>query len=187
MPVIDGAEEYLNLLWLDVESSGLGDSSYPIEIGVCGVSLEPISFLIRPLSDWGIESWSSSSEKIHGISYDLLIERGALATNVCEWLNAVCNNRTVLSDNPPYDEGWLDRLYDDVGVMRTFELLDAVHAAGVAAGLSRLSQPEAQAILARIHRVFPHPHRAGPDSRRSAAEFMAMAMPWALQEIEEMA
>src|SRR5262249_28881853 len=95
-----------------------------------------------------------------------------------------CSGKTVLSDNPSHDERWIDRLYDDAGILRQFDIQDAVHAAGIAAGLSQVSQQEADALLARIYAEFPHPHRAGPDARRSAAAFLAMALPWQLQEIE---
>lgn len=93
----------------------------------------------------------------------------------------------MLSDNPSYDGGWLNQLYFDTGIPQEFELIDGVTEAGIAGALSGLSQPEADSLLARIHRVFPHPHRAGPDARRCAAEFLAMALPHCLQEIEAMA
>jgi len=181
---IEGAEEYETMLWIDVESSGLHDGSYPIEIGWCGASLESTAFLIRPVSSWTAADWSPASERMHGISRQRLVQCGQDPVDVGHWLNAACSGKTVLSDNPSHDARWLDRLYDDVGILREFDIQDAVHAAGVAAGLSRISQEEADSILARIYSKFPHPHRAGPDSRRSAAAFLAMAMPWQLQEIE---
>jgi len=180
--------DYSDLLWIDVEASGLHADSYPIEIGWCGVDLVQTSFLIKPIPNrWTFHEWSPSSEKVHGIGWNLLNEIGHDARDVAAWLNAATSGKIVLSDNPGYDQGWLNQLYFDTGIPMEFELMDAVHAAGVAAGAACLSQPEAQSILARIHSRFPHPHRAGPDARRSAAEFLAMAMPWQLDEIEAMA
>ena len=182
-----GTEEYADMLWLDIEASGLETGCYPIEVGWCGADLSPISFLVRPLSTWGIDDWSPSSERIHGITRRCLLEAGADAYDVADWLNTACRGRTVLSDNPANDSAWLRKLYRDTKIEQEFTLLDAVHAAGVVAGLSGLSQSEAQSLLDRIHRRFPHPHRAGPDARRSAAEFLVLAMPRCLQEIENLA
>jgi len=182
-----GAQEYADMLWLDIEASGHQPGAYPIEVGWCGIDLSPVSFLIRPLAKWGVEDWSSSSERAHGIPRQRLFDLGAAASDIADWLNAACRGRTVLSDNPTHDSVWLDKLYADIGGKKEFVLFDAVHAAGVAAGLSGLSQPEADSLLERVHQRFPHPHRAGPDARRSVAEFLVLAMPHCLQEIEDMA
>ncbi|HVI90711.1 MAG TPA: hypothetical protein VM659_20605 [Dongiaceae bacterium] len=182
-----GSEEYADMLWLDVEASGLHIGSYPIEIGWCRIDLDPVSFLIKPLKAWGSDDWSAASMNIHGISRNQLFELGAEPRDIAGWLNTVCCGKTVLSDNPAHDSIWFRKLYVDTNIEQDFGLRDAVHAAGVAAGLSGLSQSKAQELLERIHRRFPHPHRAGPDARRSAAEFLTLAMPHNLQEIEEMA
>ncbi len=176
--------DYKYLIWIDVESSGLHADSFPIEVGWCSVDLIPVSFLIKPIPGrWTIYEWSLSSERVHGIGWNTLQQCGRDVHDVANWLNAATAGKIVLSDNPEFDAAWLRQLYFDTGIEQEFELLDAVHAAGVAAGLSSLTQPDAQAILARIHSRYPHPHRAGPDSRRSAAEFLAMAMPSEIDEI----
>lgn len=182
-----GTEQYADMLWLDVEASGLQVGSYPIEVGWCGIDLSPISFLVRPLEIWDVEDWSSSSERIHGISRRRLLEFGLDARDIAEWLNTACRGRTVLADNPTHDSSWLGKLFRETKVLQEFAVLDATHFAGVAAGLSGLSQFEVQGLLDRIHRRYPHPHRAGPDARRSAAEFLVLAMPHCLQEIENLA
>lgn len=184
---LDGVEEYAHLLWLDVESSGLHLGSYPIEVGWCAADLQPTSYLIKPLSSWTIDEWSPEAEQIHGLSRDRLNEVGFAADDIARRLNVAAAGKTVLSDDPAYDDRWLDRLYHDTEVAREFTLLDAGNAARMAAGGARLSPSEAHSYLARIQARYPHPHRAGPDSRRAAAEFLVMAMPHALHEIEEMA
>lgn len=156
-------------------------NSYPIKIGWCGVDLQPVSCLIRHLSGGPVADWSPSSDRVHEISRRTLIECGCGAHDVANWFNAACAGKTVLSDHPGYDSGWLAQLYFDTGIPQKFELLDA--AAGVVGGLAALSQPEAEAILGGVHRVFPHPHRAGPDARRAASEFLALAVPDEIDEI----
>jgi len=181
------ADEYADHLWLDVEASALHAGSYPIEIGWCGADLAPVAFLIKPQAKWTIDDWAPDSERIHGISRAHLFEFGFDAHDVANWLNAACTGKIVLSDNPAYDGDWLTQLYHDTGIEQDFELQDGIDVAGEAAFFSQLSQSDVDSYIERIKRKFPHPHRAGPDVRRAAAQFLVLAMPHELDAVLAMA
>jgi len=184
----DWQREFSNFLWIDVEASGLHAGSFPVEIGWCGPDLVSTSFLIRPIPEkWTIYEWSPSSEKVHGIGWNHINDFGHEATDVSHWLNAACHGKTVFSDNPEFDAAWLLQLFHDTGVKQQFTLHDAAQLERQAVLASRLAPEEAQSYVERVKARFPHPHRAGPDSRREAAKFLVLAMPHLLQEIEAMA
>jgi hypothetical protein len=81
---------------IDVEASGFGPSSYPIEIGV---AMEPgmrYSTLIKPSDDW--THWNADAEKTHGIPRSILERHGRPVKEVAEKLNDLLENRFVYSD-----------------------------------------------------------------------------------------
>ena len=55
---------------IDLEASGFGRGSYPIEVGFALENREIYSFLIKPEADW--THWSEEAEEIHGISREQL-------------------------------------------------------------------------------------------------------------------
>lgn len=169
------AQLFPSYVWIDIEASSLSAMSWPCEIGWCGADLRADSFLIRPLERW--TDWSISSELIHGISRDELDGQGIDAADAAQRINAICSGRQVLSDNPMADRDWLKQLFHDVGIRQEFSLQDSRQLETMAATLSKLSPGEAQSYTERVNTVFPHPHRAGPDSRREAARFLTLALP----------
>ena len=51
---------------IDVEASGFGRGSYPIEVGFALEDREVQSYLIKPALGW--DHWDPKAELIHGIS-----------------------------------------------------------------------------------------------------------------------
>lgn len=105
---------------LDIEASGFGASSYPIEVGIALDSETRFCRLIRPQTDW--QHWSEEAQGLHGISRTMLMNKGAPVQQVCIELNQLLAGRTVYSDGWVVDSPWLSRLYESAGMRMTFEL-----------------------------------------------------------------
>lgn len=105
---------------LDIEASGFGATSYPIEVGVAMDNDTRFCRLIRPQSDW--LHWSEEAQGLHGISRSMLLEKGAPVQQVCIELNQLLSGRTAYSDGWVVDSPWLSRLYESAGMRMAFEL-----------------------------------------------------------------
>lgn len=143
---------------LDIEASGFGRGSYPIEIGFVSAQGGLFCSLIRPEPDW--QHWDDAAEALHGISRDLLECYGRSVVWMAGQLNERLAGQTVYCDGWGQDYPWLDRLYDAAGLQPSFKLDD----------LRRLlNEDEAQrwrtvtdAVRARQHLSR---HRASSDAR----------------------
>jgi DNA polymerase III epsilon subunit-like protein len=96
---------------LDIEASGLGENSFPIEIAWQGPTVKPQSFLIRPDPQWDLESWDDRAEQLHGIPLQQALAEGVPARSIVEQLCRDCAGRTILSDGLAFDQAWLNQLY----------------------------------------------------------------------------
>jgi hypothetical protein len=109
------------LLFLDIEASGFGEESYPIEVAwgrPCTGSVE--EYLIRPLPDW--THWDPKAEKIHGIDRELLLAQGSNPVLVAERATDVIADMIVCSDASRFDSFWLHRLLVLAAVPARIEL-----------------------------------------------------------------
>ena len=77
---------------LDIEASGFGSGSYPIEIGFSGRHGEGWCSLIRPEAEW--THWDLDAARVHGIPREVLIERGNYG--------AICGRTTQFFSRWPY-------------------------------------------------------------------------------------
>ncbi|MGB1090640.1 MAG: hypothetical protein ACPGYX_00850, partial [Oceanobacter sp.] len=93
---------------IDLEASGFGSGSYPIEIGYALEDLVPHTYLVRPAPGW--DHWSDDAEKIHGISRDLLLQEGISPREIAIRLNDSLHSKTLYSDAWSFDSSWLGRL-----------------------------------------------------------------------------
>ncbi len=93
---------------IDVEASGFGASSYPIEVGVINQSGKKFCNLIKPQNDW--THWDARAESLHGISRQLLAQKGLPVQEVCLQLNQFLMGQTVYSDGWVVDDTWLIKL-----------------------------------------------------------------------------
>lgn len=105
---------------LDIEASGFGKGSYPIEIGVATERGESHGWLVVPEPDW--VHWDVEAEKIHGISQEQLREEGHQVTFIAEQLNEMLEGQILYSDGWGFDSGWLALLYYSARRTMTFRL-----------------------------------------------------------------
>lgn len=105
---------------IDIEASGLGANSYPIEVGL---ALEPgrrYCTLIRPVDHW--DHWDEQAESIHKISRNNLLTAGQPVTEVAAELNELLRNKVVFSDAWGVDNPWIIELYAAAGIEKTFTI-----------------------------------------------------------------
>jgi hypothetical protein len=70
---------------IDVEASGFGGQSYPIEVGIAMEDGDKYCSLILPAEDW--IHWDSDAEKVYRIARDILETYGKPMREVAEHLN----------------------------------------------------------------------------------------------------
>jgi len=105
---------------IDVEASGFGMGSYPIEVGLVMSDGRTHCSLVRPEPEW--THWDSQAEAIHHLSRDTLQAAGRPAADVACWLNELLQGRTVYSDAWGQDYAWISRLYDAAQSQPSFHL-----------------------------------------------------------------
>ena len=105
---------------IDIEASGFGKDSYPIEVGVAHYDGSRFCKLIKPFDDW--QHWDENAEKLHGISRSLLFEKGIDGVEVCLQLNEFIGSHQVYSDGWVVDSPWLVKLYSRAQIELGFRL-----------------------------------------------------------------
>jgi len=105
---------------IDIEASGFGSHSYPIEVGVVNYDGERYCALIKPEPDW--QHWCDKAERVHGISRKLLASHGKSAREVCQELNDFLQESMAFSDAWIHDNPWLTRLFFAARMNRSFHL-----------------------------------------------------------------
>lgn len=130
-PAADKTPDSVTLpIILDVEASGFGAGSYPIEVGYYvpgdGTTVPPAGrsycTLIRPPPEW--THWDPEAEKVHNISREILLAKGRPAVDVCLDLNEALRGRAVFCDAWLHDSVWLAKLFDAVDCVQLFRLRD---------------------------------------------------------------
>ncbi len=94
---------------IDLEASGFGAHSFPIEVGYALGTDCRYSMLITPNDDWTY--WDEKAEKVHGISRDVLQRSGHPVEDVAERLNQALAGLTLYSDGWVVDSPWLKKLF----------------------------------------------------------------------------
>ena len=105
---------------IDLEASGFGPYSYPIEVGLALESGSKFCSLITPAPDW--THWDLEAEKVHRVPRDILEAYGKPAAQVALSLNELLRNMTVYSDGWVVDHPWLIRLFSQAGVAQQFSM-----------------------------------------------------------------
>ena len=165
------------VLFIDIEASGLSSASFPIEIGwVLDDEAEPKSFFVRPHATWDFDTgWSARSAALHGITPALLEAEGLSVDEACTRLDEVTHGRLVVSDAPRHDDWWLGRLYAAAGREKAWAVGDVERLDGGLAQEAGLDPAEAARLLTQVEQIYPHPHRAGPDALQLAKAARALA------------
>lgn len=113
----------LTLPWvIDVEASGFGAGSYPIEVGFVSPAGLAVCTLILPEPDW--THWEPSAERVHGVSRDTLRAHGKPVSSVAALLNQHLAGLPVYCDAWAHDYAWLARLFDAADAVPRFRLRD---------------------------------------------------------------
>ena len=105
---------------IDVEASGLGRGSYPIEIGFVLATGKAHCTLVKPVLGW--DFWCPDAERLHGISRLLLDTKGQEIVWVANWLNKYLQGLTVYSDAWVNDMCWLGKLFEEVNLCQLFRV-----------------------------------------------------------------
>ncbi|SFU60766.1 hypothetical protein [Halomonas korlensis] len=144
---------------LDIEASGFGRGSYPIEVGLARPDGSICAFLVQPLEEW--THWDPKAELLHGISRDRLVREGFPVRQVARWLNDELGEIGIAySDSWGYDNTWLSLLFHHAGMLPSFRL----------EALRKLLSEDQQALWSTIKEAMIlergiHRHRAGDDAR----------------------
>ncbi|HMY48334.1 MAG TPA: hypothetical protein PKX01_03830 [Rhodocyclaceae bacterium] len=107
---------------LDIEASGFGPSSYPIEVGLILPDGCTYCSLIRPLDAW--THWDASAEAIHRVARSTLVAHGRSPADVAHALNLRLHGQTIYCDAWYHDFTWLGRLFDAADLPQLFRLED---------------------------------------------------------------
>ncbi len=105
---------------LDVEASGLGRGSYPIEVGYVLADQRSHCMLIKPDAEW--TAWDDGAERLHGIQRAHLQQFGVEVKRAALLLNEALRGMTVYSDAWGNDQTWLALLFDCAGLVPAFKL-----------------------------------------------------------------
>lgn len=143
---------------LDIEASGFGLGSFPIEVGFVRDDGHSWCTLIRPEPGW--THWDTDAARVHGIERAALARHGRAATDVARTLNDALAGRTVYCDGWAHDYAWLAVLYEAAGAVPSFRLESVWRL------LDERQQPVLAPALQRVrHDTGLVRHRASGDAR----------------------
>jgi hypothetical protein len=113
-------------IFLDIEASGLGSGTYPIEVAYASSMEGKSEYLIKPTDDWKNNGlWCSNAEfSIHEISQDMLEKHGINPIDVAIALNDALCGKLVLCNDLDYDGVWLTQLFKAANIGVMFSLTD---------------------------------------------------------------
>lgn len=153
-------------IFLDFETSSLGERGWPIEIGLSWIvsgKIHTEARLIHPHPTWSMDDWSDVPASWHRIRVEEL-STAPVAECIAEWFGAMCAGMILVSDDTEMDRRWAATLMRLIGApvpdMLDFDTI----------ALSAFDEFTADHVYEKLRQI-RKPHRAGPDSRR-----MALAM-----------
>ena len=143
---------------IDIEASGFGRNSYPIEVGYVLPDGRAACMLVRPALAW--THWDAGAERMHGISRGTLAAHGRDAREVALRLNRDLGGHTVYCDGWAHDYSWLGALFEEAELSPAFRL-EAVGALLDESRMQRLDQARRDAMA----QMGLQRHRASNDAR----------------------
>ena len=105
---------------LDIEASGFGQASYPIEVGYVLPDGQSYCSLIRPAPGW--THWDDDAERVHRIPLAVVRTHGREAREVAAQLNERLRGQTLYCDGWAHDYTWLATLFDAAQMTPSFRL-----------------------------------------------------------------
>jgi hypothetical protein len=143
---------------LDIEASGFGRHSYPIEVGYVLPDGRSRCTLILPAPVW--THWDPAAEQVHHIARSTLLQHGRPAADVAGMLNIDLAGQTVYCDGWAHDYAWLGALFEAAGSSPRFKLET----------VARLLDDDGMQRLAGVQRAAMQElglkrHRASSDAR----------------------
>lgn len=105
---------------IDIEASGFGGESYPIEIGLVLSNGVTFCTLVLPYEGW--VHWNKEAEQVHNISRETLKAYGKPVGEVAHQLNEILEGMTLYSDGWVVDKPWLTTLFYASGVEMKFSV-----------------------------------------------------------------
>lgn len=107
---------------LDIEASGFGVGSFPVEIGYAGLRGESWWSLVRPQPEW--RHWDVAAEALHHQSREDLMHFGQSVQSIAQHLNRALAHQIVYTDAWFNDYVWLSCLYEAANMQPNFKLED---------------------------------------------------------------
>lgn len=157
---------------MDIEASGFGRASYPIEVGYVLPDGRAACMLVRPVAGW--THWDDGAERLHGITRSILAAHGRDAVDVARSLNHDLAGLTVYCDGWAHDYSWLAALFEEAGLSPAFKL-ESVGALLEEAELHRLDAARRDVVA----QLGLKRHRASNDARilqRALVQVMARVL-----------
>ena len=146
--------------FIDFEASGLGNRSYPIEVGWNLPDGTVRSFLIRPLPSWN--HWCERAEAVHGISRAELLADGVSVEAICARLCRDMQGWEIYEDGGLFDREWLGQLLVAGGCPSPiFQVCDCC----AWLFFPDMPLPKKKALQEQAWKIAGRRHRAGNDVR----------------------
>lgn len=105
---------------IDIEASGFGRASYPIEIGYVLPDATCFCTLVQPAPHW--THWDAEAERVHQIRRESIERHGRNVHEVARLLNERLGGMTVYSDGWANDYPWIGALYEEADLSPSFRL-----------------------------------------------------------------
>ena len=105
---------------IDLEASGFGRGSYPIEVGFVLPDGATYCSLIHPAPHW--THWDPQAEQVHGLTRAMLERHGRSPAEIAAVLNERLRGANLYCDGWAHDYPWLALLFDEAGRTPAFKL-----------------------------------------------------------------
>lgn len=119
-PHNDSGEKSVLPITMDIEASGFGRNSYPIEIAFVMPNGAQHDYLIKPPQDW--THWDTRAESLHGISRGSLEQDGFQPWDVASEMNDLLAGKTVYSDAWGNDMPWVAKIFESARLPQLFQI-----------------------------------------------------------------
>ncbi len=153
--------------FIDVEASGFGAGSYPIEVGYVLGNGEAYCELVRPEPGW--THWDSTAEQMHHIQREHLHKRGRSVQDIADMLNQHLGGLDVYTDAWGHDAAWINRIFDSAQRLQGFRVRDLRELLTTEL-LSRWDTTKSQVI----HQLGVQRHRASSDALILQTTFLTL-------------